>query len=137
MGCHGLHCDGCNHHHGAKFGAGFGALVFLGAVLVYVGHRRAIDHAASVAGDVVLITLMVAAGAAVTAALAVTGVRVHRAIARHRDRQMLAAPRVQVLPANQTSTAPALDQGRHRPVWPLAGWTPSRPQIGSHRDDRR
>jgi hypothetical protein len=136
MGCKGLHCDGCNHH-GARFGAGFGALVLLGAVLVYVGHRHAINHAASVAGDVMLIVLLVAAAAAVTAALAVTGVRVHRAIARRRERQMLAAPRVRVLPAHKTSTAaPALAQGRQRPTWPLPGWTPARPQIGSRRDDR-
>jgi hypothetical protein len=142
MGCKGLHCEGCQHGGGSKFAAGFGALVVLGGVLVYAGHRQAIDHAASVTGDVVLIVLFVAVGLAVALAAAVAGVRVHRVLARRRrERLMLAPPRVRVLPGAAGTVSPsALDQGRSWPVWPLAGLTPhTRPQLenGGDRDGRR
>jgi hypothetical protein len=140
MGCKGLHCDGC-HHGGPRFAAGFGALVILGAVLVYAAHRRVIDHAASITADVMLLVLTVAASTSVAAALTVAVVRVHRVITRRRhERQMLAPPRVRVLPTGTAGAQPpAIGQARSRPVWPLAGWAPrTRAQIEtrSDRDDR-
>jgi hypothetical protein len=124
MGCNGLHCEGCSHHRGG-FAAGFGALVLLTAVLVYAAHRHAINHAASVAGDVALIALVSAAGIALAVALALTGLRIRRTVAAHRQaRQLAAPPRVHVLPAARPAGQPAIGN-RPRAAWPLLpGWAP-------------
>jgi hypothetical protein len=139
MRCRGLHCDGCSHHGGAGLGAGFGALLLLGGVLVYAGHRHAIDHAADVAAHVALTVLTVAAISIGALAAAGVGVVVTRAVVAAREhRRAIAPPRVTVLPARSQAQAPRAVEApaRQGRVWPLRGWPEAIGwQAGGRRDD--
>ena len=120
--CRGLHCDGCGHHGGAKWGAGFGGLVLLAAVLVYAAHRRVIDHTAAAIGNIILITLAVAGGLVMGVGAGLAALRVRRVIvARQATRRMLAPPHVVVLPGRDDGPArPAVQAPQRR--WLLTGW---------------
>lgn len=104
--CQGLHCDGCRHGGGA--GLGIGALLVLLSVLVYAAHHRAIDHAASATGHVLVEVLAITAITLTVAAVTAGAMWAVRASQQSR-RRATAALRTRATQSCTASEQPAVE----------------------------
>jgi hypothetical protein len=143
MGCHGLHCDGCNHGSGGGPAAAVIALL----IFIAVGIRAAwpqIVHAV----EITAYTVAAITGTAIVVTGTVLTVRTVRRVRARRALHQATYHVTPVIPATRLPGPPAIDRPerpalgqppQRRPgAWPLPGWWEDiRPRIGGDSDEHR